>query len=484
MSLVTSTVQSTIDVLHSDPMNKFMGQLHKLFAAVGIPRPYIGAGELAVAVLSGCSTLGLYYVLRGRRSRKTKHDLRVKLARAQTEMEELEIALADLNENEAKAEARSGTKKKKQIRIWMDGAFDMSHYGHMNAFRQGRALGDYLIVGINSDSSIRACKGTSPILTDSERVASVAGCKFVDEVVPECPYVMNAEYLRDVVFGQYQADYVVHGDDPCLDVHGNDVYGETKKMGKYRSIPRTEGVSTTDIVGRMLICSRDHHQDSTPQKSTQTLRLSRTSDQRSQLENATQQRRNRFLTTNRILRAFSSSHRAPKPTDKIVYMDGAFDMFHAGHVGSLRAGKALGDYLIVGIHNDTSINLQRGSNMPIMNLQERVLSVLGCKYVDDVVIDAPWEIDEQMIKSLNISIIAHGSHDDNSSKFTEALYKVPKKLSMFREIQSTSKLSVGEIVNRVQNESSMMARIAKKKAAEAEYYKQRFDLADDEKKAE
>lgn len=46
----------------------------------------------------------------------------------------------------------------RQIRIWMDGAFDMMHYGHMNAFRQGRALGTYLVVGVNSDKSITECK--------------------------------------------------------------------------------------------------------------------------------------------------------------------------------------------------------------------------------------------------------------------------------------------------------------------------------------
>lgn len=47
----------------------------------------------------------------------------------------------------------------KEIRIWMDGAFDMMHYGHMNAFRQGKAVGTYLIVGVNNDESITQCKG-------------------------------------------------------------------------------------------------------------------------------------------------------------------------------------------------------------------------------------------------------------------------------------------------------------------------------------
>lgn len=51
-------------------------------------------------------------------------------------------------------------------------------------------------------------------------------------------------------------------------------------------------------------------------------------------------------------------------------------------------------FLIVGVHNDQIVNRYRGSNMPIMNLHERVLSVLGCKYVDDVLIDAPFVITE------------------------------------------------------------------------------------------
>jgi cytidyltransferase-like protein len=43
---------------------------------------------------------------------------------------------------------------KRPVRIWMDGCFDMMHYGHMNAFRQGKALGTYLVVGVNSDETI------------------------------------------------------------------------------------------------------------------------------------------------------------------------------------------------------------------------------------------------------------------------------------------------------------------------------------------
>ena len=51
-----------------------------------------------------------------------------------------------------------------------------------------------------------------------------------------------------------------------------------------------------------------------------------------------------------------------------------------------------------------------------MNLHERVLSVLGCRYVDDVLIDAPWVITPDMISSLNISKVIRGNNQDWESK--------------------------------------------------------------------
>jgi ethanolamine-phosphate cytidylyltransferase len=135
----------------------------------------------------------------------------------------LEEKLLSLEQNDIKS---SG----KEIRIWMDGAFDMMHYGHMNAFRQGKALGTYLIVGVNSDETITACKG-KPVCAEKERIETVRGCKFVDEVVEGVPYVMSDEYLTYVI-EKYKIDFVVHGDDPCI-VDGKDVYESARKLGKF-----------------------------------------------------------------------------------------------------------------------------------------------------------------------------------------------------------------------------------------------------------
>ena len=292
-----------------------------------------------------------------------------------------------------------GRNDDKEVRIFMDGAFDMMHYGHMNAFRLARSLGTHLIVGVNSDESITKCKG-APIMNDEERLTMVSGCKFVDQVVPECPYVMNTEYL-DYVFEKYKVDYVVHGDDPCI-VDGKDVYAAAKAKGKYRSIPRTEGVSTTDFLGRMLVLTKDHHH-----KDESTRKNSDIGEEDMLLST-----QSRFLTTSTMVRLFSAGVKTPTKDMKVIYIDGAWDMFHCGHVSILKEAKKRGDYLIVGVHGDAIVNKHRGSNLPLMNLHERVLSVLGCRFIDDVLIDAPFVMTHDMISFLNISEVICGSTRD------------------------------------------------------------------------
>jgi ethanolamine-phosphate cytidylyltransferase len=235
---------------------------------------------------------------------------------------------------------------KKEIRIFMDGAFDLMHYGHMNAFRLGRSLGTYLMVGINSDESITECKGP-PLMNDDERLAMVQSCKFVDEVIPDCPYIMNAAYV-DWVIETYNIDYIVHGDDPCI-VDGKDVYEAAKAAGKFRTIPRTHGISTTDIVGRILLLSNSqpsltntnesttvvHGQDSVNGSTSNSLKTS----------NICLGQQSKFLTTSRMIHLFyDCASKVPSRCDakQVIYVDGAWDLFHSGHVAILQAAKKVG----------------------------------------------------------------------------------------------------------------------------------------------
>lgn len=124
----------------------------------------------------------------------------------------------------------------------MDGAFDLTHYGHFNALRLGKELGTYLIVGVNSSASVFENKGFAPVLTDEERQTVVEGCRWVDEIVPFSPYVMNKPYLQKMIH-ERGVDYFAHGSDPCI-VDGVDVYEEVRKMGKFMTVGRllSEGV--------------------------------------------------------------------------------------------------------------------------------------------------------------------------------------------------------------------------------------------------
>jgi cytidyltransferase-like protein len=80
--------------------------------------------------------------------------------------------------------AASSTEKKKPIRTYIDGCFDIMHSGHYNAIRQAKALTDILVVGVHSDAEILRHKGP-PVMNEQERLATVRACKWVDEVRQE-----------------------------------------------------------------------------------------------------------------------------------------------------------------------------------------------------------------------------------------------------------------------------------------------------------
>lgn len=469
------------------------------------------------------------------------------------------------------AKEEAAREPRKPVRVYMDGCFDMMHFGHANALRQAKALGDVLVVGINPTVEIMAHKGP-PVMTDHERLMAVESVKWVDEVLVDVPYEVTPEFL-DKLITEHQIDFIVHGDDPCIGKDGQDVYAAVKEQGRFRTVKRTEGVSSTDIVGRMLLCTRDHHLDASANATSPTLLSSsipgtpvlasslpplrldsspslthgslsepedaneNTRSERAEISEAarvakaTWERREResvavapngmptrspsvssyvppvasrqastsevtkeedvwqlaegrgkdqpftrvstFLPTTRRLIQFAGGGRALKPGDCVVYIDGAFDMFHCGHIETLAAARALGDFLLVGIHDDATVNAHKGRNFPIMNLHERTLSVLSCKYVDEVIIGAPWAVTEDMVRTMNISLVVHGSHFDMEQLGTDIgldAYSVPKELGIYQEVDSKSNLTVMGILDRiVTNRELYLKRNNKKTKQEAAY---------------
>jgi ethanolamine-phosphate cytidylyltransferase len=348
--------------------------------------------------------------------------------------------------------------EKKPIRVWVDGCFDMFHFGHANALRQAKLLGDYLIVGVHSDEEIKKHKGP-PVLSEEERYKAVEACKWVDEIVRGAPYVTSLKMLND-----YNVDFCAHGDDIVTTSDGVDTYYEVKAAGKFRTFHRTEGVSTTDLVGRMLLMTREHHRDaSINQFDTKHLNsLSEGGSKHSPYTGVSH-----FLPTSRKIVQFSEGHE-PKPDDRIVYVDGSFDLFHVGHIEILRKAKEFGTYLLVGVHDDQVINRIKGENYPIMNLHERVLSVLSCKYVDEVIIGAPYDISKEALISLNVSVVIHGSLESTLPVSSDLdPYKAAKELGIYRIVQSPSQLTAQIIIERIiNNRLAFEARNAKKEQKE------------------
>ena len=103
-----------------------------------------------------------------------------------------------------------------------------------------------------------------------------------------------------------------------------------------------------------------------------------------------------LLPTSRRIVQFSSNQTIGANA-KVVYIAGSFDVFHPGHIELLKCAKRLGDFLLVGVHTDEDINKYIGPHYPIMSLHERALSVLSCRYVDEVVIGTPWCMTQEMV---------------------------------------------------------------------------------------
>jgi len=139
-----------------------------------------------------------------------------------------------------------------------------------------------------------------------------------------------------------------------------------------------------------------------------------------------------------------------------VYVDMIGDLFHAGHIAFIKQARQFGDYLIVGICNDTvSTNYKR---KPILTQEERAIEIAACRYVDEVILDAPLIATEEFIKEHNIDIIVHG--DDYTQEQVRSYYGAAVELGIYRTVPYTKGISTSEIIRRIRSRTEQ--EIAKK----------------------
>ncbi len=140
--------------------------------------------------------------------------------------------------------ARFGRPRERTV-VFTNGRFDLLHPGHVEYLAQARALGDVLVVGLNSDASVRRLKGAGrPLVAEADRAAVLAGLRSVDAVTlfdEDTPLELISALLPDVLVkgGDYDLDGIVGRD--AVEKAGGDV----------RVLPFVEGYSTTDILTRL-----------------------------------------------------------------------------------------------------------------------------------------------------------------------------------------------------------------------------------------
>ncbi|ODA80381.1 hypothetical protein RJ55_03339 [Drechmeria coniospora] len=134
------------------------------------------------------------------------------------------------------------------VRVYADGVFDLFHLGHMRQLEQAKKAfpNTTLVVGVTGDNETHKRKGLT-VMSAKERAETVRHCRWVDEVIEDCPWVVTPDFLD-----ANRLDYVAHDDLPYGADEGDDIYQPIKETGKFLVTQRTEGVSTTGIITRIV----------------------------------------------------------------------------------------------------------------------------------------------------------------------------------------------------------------------------------------
>ncbi|XXH03806.1 hypothetical protein Hte_010212 [Hypoxylon texense] len=401
-------------------------------------------------------------------------------------------------------------------RIWVDGCWDFFHHGHAGAMLQARQLGTELYVGVHSDEDILENKGPT-VMNLRERLAAVDACRWVTRSVAYAPYVTQLDFIS-----HFGCKYVVHGDDITSDSSGEDCYRFVKAAGRFKVVKRTPSISTTDLVGRMLLCTRTHFIRSL-EKVLAGEEGSGTAAEKKAEGEAMLNRITQYATDEsgkspgadvyfwsgskaaktEALEEEKGSFRpllkgpGPKPGQRVVYVDGGFDLFSSGHIEFLRQvilieedlakkegwydeqavnerrGKGA-DYgpvfVVAGVHDDEVINYWKGVNYPIMNIYERGLCVLQCRYVNTVIFGAPFSPTKPYLSSSpwgTPDAVYHGPTSFMPLSYDP--YSAPKEMGIFQEIPSHEfqEVNAGTIVQRIMKSRELYEERQRKKGMKA-----------------
>jgi cytidyltransferase-like protein len=131
------------------------------------------------------------------------------------------------------------------IIVYTDIVGDLFHYGHAELFKKCRQFGDVLYVGVCADELVASYKRT-PVLTLDERVRIIESCQLVDKVFPACPSPVTRAFIDE-----NNIDVVVRGGDMNDKASIDRWYAVPQEMNILNFVPYTQGISTSEILGRI-----------------------------------------------------------------------------------------------------------------------------------------------------------------------------------------------------------------------------------------
>ena len=133
-------------------------------------------------------------------------------------------------------------KKNRKIVVFTNGCFDLLHKGHLSYLKASKELGDYLIVGLNSDSSVKKLKGKDrPINNEITRARNLLSTSIVDDVI-----IFNEDNPRKLINGILPNVLTKGGDYSENEIIGADTV--KSNGGSVEIIPLLEGYSTSKII--------------------------------------------------------------------------------------------------------------------------------------------------------------------------------------------------------------------------------------------
>ena len=130
---------------------------------------------------------------------------------------------------------------------------------------------------------------------------------------------------------------------------------------------------------------------------------------------------------------------------KTVYMDGVFDLFHAGHLETIKNLRKYGDTVVIGVVSDTDALSYKRS--PIIVEKHRVAIIEACKYVDQVIFPCPLQVSLPFLKENSIDVVVHSFKNiEDYEKQKDFFKEIPLIIAQYSDEINTSDI-IQKIIN-------------------------------------